>query len=332
MNIKAIAAALDVSPSTVSRALSGRGRLSASTRQRVLQRVEEAGYAPNLHARRLVTGRSHVVALDYGGSHRSPLADLFLIEITRSLQESLEARGYSLLLSSNRSALRRMTRSRAVDGVLLVAADAPAEAARLAESGVPCVVLGVHPGTPRLPGVACVGENLAGGAQKVARLLVELGHRRIGYIGSNVQDVVLEAFRAELAALGAPLDPELLLIPGRTPPAGAAAAAELLSRPVPPTALFARTDALAIGVLRQARRQGLRVPRDLSVVGHDDTPYAELTEPPLTTVRIDCAELGRAAAESLVALLDHRGGTVPARTVETELILRESVAPPPGRA
>jgi DNA-binding LacI/PurR family transcriptional regulator len=326
MNIKAIAAAAGVSPSTVSRAMSGKGRLSADTRRKVLQRIEEAGYSPNLHARRLVTGRSHVVALDFGGSPHA-LADLYLVELTRGLQESLEARGYALLLNGDRKALRRWVRSRAVDGVILASDQCREQAVALAAEGAACVVIGATP-VSGIPGVASVVEELTSGGRKVAQLLVAEGHRRIAYVGSNVRDVILSAFREELVALGAPLDDDLVLIPGRTPAAGAAAAAALLARPQPPTAIFARTDALAIGVLRQARRLGVRVPHDLSVVGHDDVAYAELTDPPLTTVRIDCAQVGQAAAESLLALLHHPGGGVPDRTVETQLVVRESTAPP----
>jgi LacI family transcriptional regulator, repressor for deo operon, udp, cdd, tsx, nupC, and nupG len=329
MTIKAIAAAIGVSPSTVSRAMSGKGRLSAATRRKVLQRIEEAGYAPNLHARRLVTGRSHMVALDYGGSPHA-LADLYLIELTRGLQESLEACSYALLLNGDRHALRRWVRSRAVDGVILLGDACGEQAAQLAADGAACVVIGACPvtGVTGIPGVACVVEELRTGARSVARHLTGQGHRRIAYVGTRYPDVVLTAFRDELEALGFPLDDDLLLIPGRTPEAGANAVAELLARTPPPTALFARTDALAIGALRQAQRLGARVPEDLSVVGHDDVTFAELTDPPLTTVRIDCAQVGQAAAESLLALLHRTGEPVPARTVETELVVRQSMAPP----
>ncbi len=324
MNIKAIAASTGVSPSTVSRALSGKGRLSAATRVRILERIEEAGYAPNLHARRLATGRSHVIAIDYGGSPDA-LADLYLIELTRSLQEPLEARGYSLLLNRDRQPLRRLVRSRAVDGVLLLSDRCQDHAAQLAADGAACVVIAARPVTG-IPGVACVVEELRSGARQVARLLAGQGHRRIGYAGSNFPDIVLTAFRDELVALGVPLTDDLVLIPGRTPQAGAAAVAELLARSSPPTALFARTDALAFGALRQAHRLGVRVPEDLSLVGHDDVPFAALTEPPLTTVRIDCARVGQAAAEALLALIHGTGGAEPP-VIETELVVRESTAP-----
>ncbi len=105
---------------------------------------------------------------------------------------------------------------------------------------------------------------------------------------------------------------------------------KLLAQPDLPTAVFTRSDELAAGALRAARQQGLHVPAELSIVGHDDVPFAKLAEPPLTTVRVNCLELGNRATETLLALI-HRPQSCPeAQVVQTELVVRHSVAKRPS--
>ncbi|HZO89960.1 MAG TPA: LacI family DNA-binding transcriptional regulator [Chthonomonadaceae bacterium] len=329
MTIKELAREIGVSPTTVSRVMHGRGRISSATRQKVLERVREVGYTPNVNAQRLTVGRTHLVALDFGGWHDF-LADMFFVELTRGVQDALEAHGYGLLLNEANDVLRRWVKSRAVDGVILAVGGPPdARVPRdIASTGTPCVVIGHHP-LEGIPGVGSVVVGLRNGAQEVARKLVACGHRRIGFLGNQEpQDAVLLAFREELKALGVALCAELVIPGGRNPADGERAMRELLMRPDRPTAVFARTDALAAGALRAARRLGISVPTELSLVGHDDVPFAELAEPPLTTVRVNCIELGKVATEILISLLQQPGLCPAAQVVQTALVERESVAPP----
>src|SRR5947209_1838060 len=119
MNIKEFARAVGVSPTTVSRAINGQGRLSAATRRMVLERMEELGFTPNLNAQRLSYGRTYLVALDFGVRH-DYLSDMFFAELTREIQDVLEAHGYGLLLSGPGEVMGRWVKTRAVDGVILV--------------------------------------------------------------------------------------------------------------------------------------------------------------------------------------------------------------------
>jgi DNA-binding LacI/PurR family transcriptional regulator len=105
----------------------------------------------------------------------------------------------------------------------------------------------------------------------------------------------------------------------------------LLALPEPPTAVFARTDALAAGALRAAYRAGVRVPEGISVVGHDDVPFARLTAPALTTVQINCQQMGKMATEAICLMLDNPGIAMEQRLVLPKLILRETVTPPATR-
>jgi DNA-binding LacI/PurR family transcriptional regulator len=329
MTIHEFARAIGVSPTTVSRAMHGRGRVSPATRQMVLERMKELGFTPNLNAQRLSHGRTCMVALDFGPWH-DYLADMFFVELTRGLQDVLEARGYGVLLSGPGEALHRWVKTQAVDGVIL--AGDPADRTSLREiTGTPCVVIGNH-AVEGLAGVGSVMVDLREGAQQAAQLLVERGHRRIGYIASDGIDTVFCDFRDALARLDVPLTKSCLVKAGHTPHDGARALNELLRRKEPPTAVFARTDGLAIGALRAAHRLGVRIPEDLSIIGHDDVPFAELTEPPLTTVRVDCIDVARISADILFSLLSEPGMRTKPQIVRTQLVIRDSVSAPRLRA
>jgi LacI family transcriptional regulator len=291
----------------------------------VLKRMEELGFTPNLNAQRLSHGRTNMIALDFGPRH-DYLSDMFFVEMTRGLQDVLEVKGYSVLLSGPGDVLNRWVKTRAVDGVVLVGGTpvgfVPQEIVR---TGIPCVAIG-HGPIEGIQGVGSVVVGLQNGARQVARLLLEHGHRRIGFLGSDGPDTVLVEFRAELERQGVALPDSRVLMAGHTPRDGAQALCALLEQDEPPTALFARTDGLAIGALRAAHQMGIQVPEDLSLVGHDDVPFAELTAPPLTTVRVDCVELARQAAAMLFALLRDPDLLPRPQVVETSLVMRGSVA------
>src|SRR5262249_6746991 len=139
-------------------------------------------------------------------------------------------------------------------------------------------------------------------------------------------DPVLRTFQAELGALGLTLNPEMVLIAGPNPEDGARAAAQLLSLRERPTAILTRTDALTWGASEAARRLVVRVREELSLVGHNDIPCSAWTNPPLTTVKVDCTELGRSAINVLIGLLSDSSQPAPTRVIPTELVVRQTTA------
>jgi DNA-binding LacI/PurR family transcriptional regulator len=328
MTIREFANAIGVSPTTVSRALSGNGRLSSATRRMVLDRMQELGYTPNLNAQRLSQGRTFMVALDFG-PRRDYLSDMFFMELTREFQETLEAQGYGLLLSGPGDVLNRWVKTQAVDGVIVVTGGPKEETLprNIAQTGTPCVVIGHYP-FDGIQGVGSIVVGLKNGAQQVAQLLVENGHRRIGFIGSDEPDLALFEFRAELERLGMTLPEHYVVIAGHTPRDGARALREFMAQDAAPTALFARTDGLAMGALLAAHQMGVQVPDELSIIGHDDVPFADLTVPQLTTVRVDCNELARQATRRLFALLSNPAAVYAPNTVNTRLVMRSTVSTP----
>jgi LacI family transcriptional regulator len=329
LTIKQVAGMIGVSPTTVSHVLHGRGRVSPATRQKVLKQIREIGYTPNLNAQRLVSGRTQVIALDLG-LESDPLGNLYAVELTRGIQEAVQPRHYGLLLNAGSDTLFHWVKARAVDGVILAGGPQRASMAReVARMGTPCAVIAYFP-AEETPGIGWICLDLRPGARQAAQLLVEQGHRRIGYLATVAGDPVQQAFAGELAARGAPLREDRMVVAGRTPEEGEAAARRLLSRPDPPTALFARTDTLAAGAWRAARSLGVRVPQDLSLIGHNDVSFARLSG--LTSVQIDCLELGRLAAETLFSLVQAPAARAGPAVVQTALVVRDSVAPPPAPA
>jgi DNA-binding LacI/PurR family transcriptional regulator len=334
MTIEEFARQIGVSSATVSRAIHGRGRISPQTRQMVLQRMEELGFTPNLHAQSLAHRRSHTIGLEYLG-HTEVLSDMFLIALARGIQQVLSEHGYTLLLNpvgvvnEQESLLRRWARSRAVDGAIVVGdPDVPMDWLRkLTAQKTFCVVIVHHP-PPPLPGVGCVALDLSRGIAQVADLLCSLGHRRIGYIGSIEPDPVLPLLRQRVEEKEGGIPPELVVYAGRTPDEGAQAARVLVAKHPRPTAIFVRTDVLAIGAMQAIREEGLCIPKDVSIVAHDDVPFAQFTDPPLTTVRVDYERLGQSAVEILLAMLQRREPVELYQTVHTSLVQRATVAPP----
>jgi DNA-binding LacI/PurR family transcriptional regulator len=263
-----------------------------------------------------------MVLLDCGEDPRS-LADPYLMELARGLQEALLHDGYGPVLNASRGTLQSLAASEAVHGVVLAfGTERPLLAREIAHRGTPCVVVTERP-IEEIPGVGRIYLDLDSGARAAARLLIDHSHRRIAFIGNFEDDDVRVSFSRELAAAGIPLQPDLEVIAGTGREAGAAAMRRLLGLPEPPTAVFARTDGMATGALQVARNLGIRVPEELSLVGHDDIPLARRAG--LTTVRIDCAELGRAAAQVLTSLLNDRSACLTPQTVRTQVIERNSV-------
>ena len=260
-------------------------------------------------------------------AEKALLGDLYLLGLAQGLEEALVASGYGPVVNATRDTLQRLAVARRIDGVVLaIGAERESLARELAERGLPCVVV-AQQSIEEIPGVGSVFLDLETGARQVGRLLAAHGHRRIGFIGNFQEDVVLSAFQSELSASGITLARERTVIAGKGRDAGAQAMRELLSHQDPPTAIFARTDLLAAGAHEAAREFRLRVPQEISLVGHDDIPIAESLG--LTTVRIDTMELGRAAAEVLTALRQDPSARPPAPVIRTRVIERQSVGPPP---
>jgi LacI family transcriptional regulator len=195
--------------------------------------------------------------------------------------------------------------------------------------GTPFVLIDAYPEHAETPWVRCTNWQ---GAREATNYLISLGHRRIGFIGGRRGDNITEArehgYRSALVDAGIPFDPTLVSDGDYTKVSGSRAMAPILQLEELPTALLVCADLMAIGVMQSIAKAGLRVPEDISIIGFDDLPSAANLSPPLTTVRQSLYEMGRMAAQMVVALA--RDEELVSQQVElpTRLITRESCCPP----
>ncbi len=259
------------------------------------------------------------------------------VEILRGVERWCSAHAVTVAVSALRHRGARpaswtsVLDSHDTDGVLLVTLAVTARQVRqLRREDIPLVVIDPVLPQPDLPGVGAT--NRAGGIAATDHL-IGCGHTRIaaiggpeGYLCSHAR---IDGYRSALERAGLKYDPELVQHGDFHYESGFSRADALLDLAHPPTAIFAGNDQQALGVYEAARKRGLRVPQDLSVVGFDDLPISQWSSPPLTTVRQPLGEIGRVAAEMLGTLI--AGLTLSSRRIElaTELVVRASTAPPP---
>jgi LacI family transcriptional regulator len=334
--IRDIADLAGVSIATVSRVLNDRPDVAPDTRETVLQVVREHGFSRNRGARALSRGRTGFVGLTL-----PMIADAYFGPILSGASEALYEEDMRIILAPTQhehdrevSMLEHLA-GEATDGaILMLPTESEAELRELQARNYPFVV--VDPREPPPEGIPCVSAMHASGAKQATEHLLGLGHRRIGAIaggeGWYATEERLLGFRAALAGASILLDPELVRYSDWQMPSGETAALEILSHPNPPTAIFAFNDNVAIGALNAARRLGLRVPDDLSVVGFDDTFQSRIVWPQLTTVRQPLQELGRTGVSLLMRLLEGQRVEALRMELSTTLVVRGSTAPPRNAA
>jgi DNA-binding LacI/PurR family transcriptional regulator len=322
-----------VSTATVSKVLSNTPYFTEQTRAKVLQAVEELGYIPNLAARALSSGRTHIINVVFPYVYDAIFADPMVLNILEGVEAECSQRGYNILLSTPHLTAAgaeenylRLVRSGYLDGV--IALDSYPVASVLEPShkkGIPCVSIGYHP-TP----YHVRSDDRSGGLQLMQHVL-GLGHQRIGIIAVPPENHLcvpqrLAGLRAAAEAAGLDFDAMPLAYGDWSTPGGARCAAELLARRPDLTALICLNDRMAMGAIQQARQTGRRVPTALTVAGYDDIPMASVFAPPLTTVSQHGPDLGSRAASMLFDVL--AGRQPQPVTMPTTLIVRQSSAPP----
>ena len=334
-SIKDVAREVGVSTATVSRALRGLPRVSDETRVRVLQVAARLDYVASPHAASLASGQTRAVGVVVPFVTR-----WFYGSVVQGAEELLREAGYDLLLynlGGDTQARHRVFRThllrKRVDAVLVLSlTPTDEEVAALSRLDRPVAVVGAT-----VDGWSSVRIDDVETARIAMRHLIDLGHRRIGYVGGSLEDQLdfaapldrLNGYRAAMTEACLPLEPALEVVGDFTVRGGLAATRLLLAAEPRPTAVFAASDEMAVGAMHAVREAGLRVPEDVSVVGIDDHEMAEFFQ--LTTVAQPVHEQGRLAATLLLEALDHNDGPVrpSAITVPTRLVVRRTTAPPP---
>jgi LacI family repressor for deo operon, udp, cdd, tsx, nupC, and nupG len=315
-----------VSAAAVSFAVNDRPGVSSGTRERILAAARELGWRPSASARALTEARTRAVGLVLARSAAQLEGDSFFVRFLFGIERALTAVDYALLLqivpgeaSAALPAYERLAAAGRVDGFLLT--DVEVDDARfelLASAGVPVVLAGRPAGPCPFPWVET--RHAEGMAPAVAHLAA-LDHERIGLLrGAEFNHVRVRelAWREAMVAAGLAPGPVGRVVDDPRP-----AALELVREG--PTAIVCVSDALAIAAVSAARELGLRVPRDVSVVGFDDSALAAYATPALTSVRVDYAEFGAAAAGLLLAGIAGEPEAVYSPSVP-ELVVRDSTA------
>src|SRR5215510_2914366 len=305
ISIKDIARAAGVSHSTVSRALRNSPLVNAKTAARVRKIAKKQKYVASAVARSLVTQRTNTI-----GVVVTSIADPFAGEVVDGIEECALANNYSVILVASHGDPDRELRAvqsfheRRVDGVLVMASRVGARyRSRLSGLRSPVVLINSHHNGEFTYSVRI--DNV-GSARTATMHLVELGHRRIAYIGDEQgfqsDSERFSGFQKALKEAGIPFDSTLVTYGDGTPARGMHAMAQLLSLPELPTGVFCYNDREALGAMRAVREHGLRVADDVSIVGFDELFLSSYTDPPLTTIEQPKHEMGSRPPKSWIPL------------------------------
>ncbi len=333
-SLKDVAILAGTSTATASRAISGRGYVSADTRQRVLEAVQELSYQPNLQARALRQRSSSTIGLVIPN-----LLNAYYTAMADALSQLLYAKGYHLLLASTRddpdieqNMLSDMI-GRAVDGLLWVPSSASLElTGYLLEQNTPAVAI-----VRRVPNDlldAIVFEDYAG-SQAATRHLISLGHARIGYIGGDIRYSSnfdrWQGFLNAMQACGIPAEDSLVKLGSTWSVWGEVATGELLGLAEPPTAIYVASNAIMPGVLKTLRQHTVQLPEDMSLVCFDDLDWFSYSLPAITAVTTNHTRFAEAAVDLLMKRIQTPklpGEPSILVQIEYELIARQSTMEP----
>lgn len=340
MNLKQLARTLDLSPTTVSRALGGYPEVKAETRARVLAAARAHNYRPNTRAIQLATGRAMAVGHVIPIAARHEIVNPIFADFIAGAGEIYSRAGYEMILSvvsdeDEARTYRDLKARGAVDGVIVHGPKAnDPRIALLTEIGIPFVVHG------RATGAAApyrwIDVNNRRAFERATEFLLDLGHRRIGLInGLEVMDFAIRrriGYLSALSAAGLSPDPSLMMSDEMTESYGHRAARAMLSGPDAPSALLVSSMISGLGAARAVRDLGLVLGREVSVIIHDDElGYLRNgdAEPIFTATRSSVREAGRLAAEMLLTLIAQPEHPPEHRLLEAELIIGQSTGPAP---
>jgi DNA-binding LacI/PurR family transcriptional regulator len=332
--IEDVARLAGVSKGAVSIALNGHAGVAHTTRARISEAARTLHWRPSLHARALLASRAFALGLVVSRPPELLAADPFFPAFIAGVESILAGRGLALVLQvvdhdpdAELASYRRLAHEGRVDGVLLT--DLRINDARFAwltELDLPAVAVGRPSSGCPFPWLDTDDRE---GVRQAVRHLIALGHRRIAHVGGAPGYVHSaarrRAWKDELRAHG--LEPDLYVAGDFTGDGGVAATRHLLDRRPRTTAIIYGNDLMAISGMSAAIDAGLDVPDQLSIIGFDDIPLAAHLRPALTTVRQDATDWGRAAARSLIALVE--GEPVPPVTLSPATFVERSTTGPP---
>jgi len=330
--LKEIASAASVDISTVSRAINDSPLITRETKEMIWAIADRMDYIPNSMAQGLASRRSHTLGIILPRIFF--LQGPFFSEVLSGIEKVSVENGYNIMIASSSGKNKdkhfpfNLTRARKIDGMLIINENRKiGNLTELKKEGVPFVLVNRYLEDPDAP---CVAANDVHGGRIATEHLLKLGHRRIGAITGSIHLAAtqgrLRGYREALENAGISFDPALVQegLFEQGIESGVNCAAQLLALPNRPTAIFALSDELAMGVMQAAKTQGLVIPRDLALIGYDNVAYSGHLNPPLTTVSQSPRTIGATSCRMLIDLLDGTPLQQPNIRVSVRLIVRES--------
>jgi LacI family transcriptional regulator len=306
-------------------------QITSKTRSRVLQAAQELGYVPEAAARALASRRSHIIGLILTRSPHHIASDAFLTQILDILTDKVRQRGMRLLLDiieevHHPETYIELTRARRIDGIILSGPTFSDQALQMLEDeAFPTVLMGELPGSS----FCSIDIDNYAAAKIAVEHLIELGHTRIGII-TNAPLVFtaatdrLRGYRDAIECAGLTCHENLVRYGDFDPQSGYLQMNSLLDENLPPSAVFAASDVVAIGAMGAAHERGLHIPDDIALMGFDDIPFARYLDPPLSTVNLPAVNLASQALEMLFQLIAHKKPQTRHVRLDTQLVIRYS--------
>jgi LacI family transcriptional regulator len=338
VTVRDIADKLGLSHPTVSRALNDHPRISDETKKRVREMARKMNYRPNIMARGLCNQRTSLIGLVIRDIRSS-----FHAEIIAGVQDILDQHGYSIILCSSslnteyeRKHLQIVV-DKQVEGIIYAPVFGDQSNADLINSfhaeGLPIVLISFSKLKVKMP---CIKVNNHLGGYLATKHLIDNGHQRICYLTYSIEDARFkepdmdenaDRFRGYCRAMEeAGLSQYISLVAENTFGKDRDVALRIKEHEIKPTAAFIFSDEMAVGVMKSASAHGIKIPRDLSIVGFDDLPYASMVYPSLTTIAQPKYEIGVYAAQRIIALIEGKEA-LEELVLEPELVIRHSTAP-----
>lgn len=324
--INDVAKRAGVSVATVSRVINGNSRVSPETAEKVKRAISELNYRPNLLGRALRKTKSERILVILPN-----IANPFYAEIVKGIEDVASKKGYTIMLCNTDSELERekkyikMLKSRLADGAILMASEMTSDELTGLAHEVPIVQCCEYKVGLPITHVS-IDNELA--AYKAVNHLISLGHRKIAFIGAKNQFLSSalrkEGYMRALSEAGIEYDPLYCAYGDYSYKSGFRAMKQLLALTPRPTAVFCVSDMMAIGAIRSAMEENLRVPEDLAVCGFDNIYFASMFKPSLTTISQPMYDLGCTAMEILLNIIEGKETETMHYIMEHELIIRES--------
>jgi LacI family transcriptional regulator len=335
ITIKGIATKLNISPSTVSRAINDKPGVSDALRRTIREMAAEVGYQPNAKAKALVEGRVGIIGVVIPRDSSLIFSNPYYAEMLKGISAVVNKANYHILLSLDcKQPISSLYLRSLVDGLIVVSNRlTQAEIGELEDRQIPAVLIYGYRRHAASP-LAGIDYKNAEGALQATGYLLGLGHRRIGFISGlahlKVSRERLEGYRQAFEQHGIPVREEYILRGNFQKTDGFSLMQKLLALHERPTAVIGINDPVTIGALQAIYAKGLKVPDDISVITIGDTDYVAGITPPLTAVALPIAKVGQRAAETLLALLNGTKLRKKNIAIGSELKVRGSTAPPPA--